>query len=262
MGVVNTTPDSFSDGGRYAAADAAIAHGLALMGAGADILDVGGEATNPRAVPVDAATELARVLAVIAALVAAGARVSIDTTKAAVARAAIAAGASIVNDISGGLFDADMAAVLAASDAAYIAGHVRGRTLADVFGAEGAPPTWQEVASELAARVAALPPAVRARTWVDPGIGFGKGSDPAGNLSLIAHAGDLARITGRPVAIGASRKRFLCVLLEAAAIRPTEAALDDATVGASLAAVHAGATMLRVHDVARMRAALVSFTNG
>src|SRR5438270_10769017 len=105
MGVVNVTPDSFSDGGRYLDTDTAVAHGLQLLRDGADILDVGGEATNPRATPISAADELARVLPVVERLVAAGARVSIDTTKAEVARAAVAAGATIVNDVSGGLFD-------------------------------------------------------------------------------------------------------------------------------------------------------------
>src|SRR5512146_223475 len=124
MGVVNVTPDSFSDGGRYASADAAVAHGLALLADGADVLDVGGEATNPRAAPITAAEELARVAPVIERLVAAGATVSIDTTKAEVARSAVAAGARYINDISGGLFDPNMAAAVDACDAAYICGHL------------------------------------------------------------------------------------------------------------------------------------------
>src|SRR5215203_2907395 len=116
MGVVNVTPDSFSDGGKYLGADAAVAHGLQLLRDGADILDVGGEATNPKAQPIDAAEECRRVLPVIERLVKAGARVSVDTTKAVVARAAVQAGAKLVNDVSGGLFDADMPHTIAALD--------------------------------------------------------------------------------------------------------------------------------------------------
>ena len=248
MGVVNVTPDSFSDG----ALDprAAIAHGLQLLRDGADLLDVGGEATNPRARPIDAEEETRRVMPVIEALVAAGARVSIDTTKAAVARAAVGAGARIINDVAGGLFDPAMAAAVHDLDVIYIAGHLRGHTLAEVFAAERAP-TWREVAAELADRIAHLP---AARCWVDPGLGFGKGADPEGNLALIRHAGELASAVGCPVVIGASRKRFLRKLVGEAGD------LDAATVGASLAAARAGAQVLRVHNVALLRAALAVYT--
>lgn len=256
MGVVNATPDSFSDGGRYAAVEAAVAQGLQLVADGADVVDVGGEATNPQAAAVDAATELARVLPVIERLAAAGVRVSVDTTKAVVARAAVAAGATIVNDVSGGRFDPDMAAVLADTGAEYIAGHLRGRSLAEVFRGE-APASWREVADELVGQLAALTPATRARTWVDPGLGFGKGADPAGNLALIRHVGELARATGCPVVIGASRKRFLARTVGGA---PSELALDAASVGAALAAVRCGARMLRAHNVALLRAALAVYT--
>ena len=252
MGVVNVTPDSFSDGGRYLDAEAAVAHGLELMRAGADILDVGGEATNPRAQPISADDELARVLPVIERLVAAGARVSIDTTKAEVARAAVAAGASIVNDVSGGLFDPAIGD--AVGEATYIAGHLRGTTLAEVFAAETAP-TWTEVCAELGQRLAQLPPAVAARAWVDPGIGFGKGADPEGNLSLLRHSGDLARTLGRPVCVGPSRKRFLRRLLG----EPTEAQLDAASVAACIAAVRAGAGIVRAHNVALLTAGLTAY---
>lgn len=265
MGVVNVTPDSFSDGGQFLDPSAAIEHGLALAADGADLLDVGGEATNPRAAPIDAAEELRRVLPVIEGLRArlgsaggggAPVAISIDTVKAEVARAALAAGASIVNDVSGGLFDADMAAALAGTDATYIAGHLRGASIADVFGREEAV-TTADVAAELHARLAALPPEVRARAWVDPGLGFGKGSDPEGNLALIRRAGELRLAVRRPVVVGPSRKRFLRRLVGGA---PDLAALDAATVAACLGAVRSGAQVLRVHNVALLRAALAVYT--
>jgi dihydropteroate synthase len=273
MGVVNVTPDSFSDGGRFADPDVAVAHGLRLVADGADVIDVGGEATNPRAAPVPVDVELGRILPVVERLVSAGAVVSIDTTKSTVARAAVAAGARYVNDISGGLFDPEMPSVLADLDATYIVGHVRGRSIEEVFAVER-PASWREVADELGARLTALPHTARARAWVDPGIGFGKGSDPEANLSLIRHAGDLGRALGCPVVVGPSRKRFLRRLVGDVVDRHPPragsspdgsdplglAALDAATVGACLAAAHAGAKMLRVHNVALLRAALTVYT--
>jgi dihydropteroate synthase len=253
MGVLNVTPDSFSDGGRYASAGAAIAHGLQLARDGADIVDVGGEATGPRATPISADDELARVLPVIERLVGEGVTVSIDTTKAAVARAAAAAGAGYVNDVSGGLFDPDIGA--AVGDAIYICGHLRGRNLRDVFGDESRPTSWTEVAEELAARLAALPASVAARAWVDPGLGFGKGGDPATNRALIAHAGELAHRLDRPVLVGPSRKRFLRAELGP---NPSELDLDRASVGAALAAIGAGAHAVRIHNVALMVRALTA----
>ncbi|HEX4417664.1 MAG TPA: dihydropteroate synthase [Kofleriaceae bacterium] len=259
MGVLNVTPDSFSDGGQYLDVDAAVAHGLALIADGADILDVGGEATNPRAQPVTAAEELRRVLPVVERLAAAGAWISIDTTKAAVARAAVAAGARIINDISGGLFDPAMADAI--GDATYIAGHVRGTSIAEVFAHEAAHQAsggpgldWHTVADELADRLAALPAAARAGAWIDPGLGFGKGADPATNLSLLRHSGDLGARVGRPIVIGASRKRFV---RRAFGVRDDDlAALDAASVAASLEAIRGGANVVRVHNVALLRAAL------
>ncbi|MBA3462738.1 MAG: dihydropteroate synthase [Deltaproteobacteria bacterium] len=263
MGVVNVTPDSFSDGGEFQDAGAAIAHGTALIAQGADIIDVGGEATNPRAEPVPVEVELGRILPVIRGLVAAGARVSVDTTKAAVAREAVAAGATIVNDVSGGLFDPGMSAAMSAivqanASVTYIAGHLRGRTLAEVFESEGTI-GWRRVAAELADRVASFSDAVRERIWVDPGIGFGKGSDPDGNLSLIRHAGDISTELGRAIVIGASRKRFLRKLLPEGQ-QGDPIALDVASVAAGLGAVRAGAFVVRTHNVALLRAALAVYT--
>jgi dihydropteroate synthase len=259
MGVVNVTPDSFSDGGRYLEVGAAVAHGLGLLRDGADILDVGGEATNPRAKPVTADEELQRVLPVVKRLVTAGATVSIDTTKAGVARAAVAAGAQIINDVSGGLFDPEMREAI--GDATYIAGHLRGRTLAEVFGSERVDMRsldWRAVADELADRLALLPASARARAWVDPGLGFGKGADPEANLLLLRHSGDIGSRLGRPIVIGASRKRFV---RRAFGVHDDDiAALDAASVAASLDAINAGANVVRVHNVALLRAALALYT--
>ena len=255
MGVVNVTPDSFSDGGSYLAPDAAIAHGLQLVRDGADILDIGGEATNPRATPVTADEELRRVLPVIERL-AGAAPLSIDTTKASVARAAASAGASIVNDVSGGLFDRAMAETVGELDVTYIAGHLRGRSLADVFAAEGSV-SWQTVAAELADRIATLP---RGRVWVDPGIGFGKGGDPEGNVALLRHAGDIGATLRRPVVVGPSRKRFLRRLLGAARPGwPGLDVLDAASALASIAGLRAGAHVVRVHNVALLRTAWTAY---
>jgi dihydropteroate synthase len=259
MGVVNVTPDSFSDGGRYLEGDAAVAHGLQLLREGADILDVGGEATNPRAQPVTAAEELRRVLPVVERLAAAGATVSIDTTKAIVARAAVAAGARIINDVSGGLFDPDMRDAI--GDAIYIAGHLRGHSLAEVFAAEtptASPIDWQTVADELADRLAVLPEGARERAWIDPGLGFGKGADPEANLALLRHSGDLGARLGRPIVVGPSRKRFV---RRAFSVHDDDmAGLDAASVAASLDAIRAGANVVRVHNVALLRAALALYT--
>jgi dihydropteroate synthase len=258
MGVVNVTPDSFSDGGRYADPDAAVAHGLQLLREGADLLDVGGEATGPRAAPIDVAEELRRVLPVVERLAAAGAAVSIDTTQAAVAAAATARGARVVNDISGGLFDPAMGEAVAAAGATYICGHLRGRSLAEVFAREGSV-TWTDVAQDLAERLAALPPEVASRAWLDPGVGFGKGGDPAANTALLRHAGDLGRaLGGRTVVVGPSRKRFLRAWLGDPA--PSERRLDEATALACVTAAQAGARVLRVHNVALLNTALTVYT--
>ncbi len=210
MGVVNVTPDSFSDGGRYLDPSAAIEHGLALAADGADLLDVGGEATNPRAAPIDAREELRRVLPVIEALVAAGATVSIDTTKAEVARAAVAAGATIVNDVSGGLFDPAMAEALADLDATTSPATCAARRSPRC--SRRSRPARRRAGprsrSSSGQRLAALPPAVRARAWVDPGVGFGKGRIRRPTWAC-RRAGELRLAVRRPVVVGLSRKRFL-----------------------------------------------------
>jgi dihydropteroate synthase len=208
---------------------------------------------------VTAGEELTRALPVVERLAAAGATVSIDTTKASVARAAVAAGARIINDVSGGLFDPAMRDAI--GDATYIAGHLRGSSLAEVFDPERRgvlPLDWTTVADELAERLAALPPAARDRAWVDPGLGFGKGADPAVNLLLLRHSGDIGARLGRPIVVGASRKRFV---RRAFGVHDDDTtALDAASVAASLDAIRAGANVVRVHNVALLRAGLALYT--
>lgn len=252
-GVVNVTPDSFSDGGANARLEDAVAHGRALAAAGADLVDVGGESTRPGAVPVAESVEIARVVPVIQALARElSVPVSVDTTKAAVARAAVDAGAEVINDISGGLFEPAIVEVAHETGAAYVCGHVRGRDLAAVHAAmdQTADQTAQQVAQDLAERVAALPRGLRQRTIVDPGLGFGKGLEQ--NLALLRHAGELSSRSGCPVMVGPSRKRFIAELTGSQDMEIR----DRATVGACLAAVAAGAHLVRTHDVARLAPAL------
>jgi dihydropteroate synthase len=252
MGVVNVTPDSFSDGGRYLDPKAAIAHGLELVDAGADVLDVGGESTRPGAEPVDAAEELRRVVPVVAGLVAAtDTPVSIDTTKSPVAAAAIDAGAVIVNDVSAGRVDPTILEVAAAGGVGYIAMHMLGepRTMQDE-------PQYDDVVSEVgdflverleAARAAGLPDAALA---VDPGIGFGKTVDH--NLALLARLDELAERCAVPVVVGTSRKRFLGSILRGAAGEegePTADHRDDGTLATVVWCLDHGAQIVRVHDV-------------
>lgn len=257
-GVLNVTPDSFSDGGLYASVDAAVARAHALAAAGADVIDIGGESTRPGARPVDEATEIERVVPVIRRL-SRELRVplSIDTTKAAVARAALEAGAEIVNDISGGLFDPGMIAAVHDAGAAYVCGHVRGAELGAVHAAETDPPDCDEVILELGARVAALPVALRHRTVVDPCLGFGKGT--AQNLELVHRAGELARSVGCPVMIGPSRKRFVRAVVESFHGGASQGAVDSGTVGACLAAVAAGAHVIRAHNIELLKPALMVY---
>ncbi|MDQ1394851.1 MAG: dihydropteroate synthase [Acidimicrobiaceae bacterium] len=236
MGVVNVTPDSFSDGGRWFDPTAAVEHGLELVAEGADIIDVGGESTRPGAPPVDQAEELRRVIPVIEQL-APRVRVSVDTRKAAVAEAAVAAGATIVNDVS-----ASLGHVAAGTGSGWIAMHMRGepRTMQD-------DPVYEDVVAEVCAFLVERAEEGRAagasEVWIDPGIGFGKTA--AHNWSLIRHVRTFAA-TGFPVVIGASRKGFLgAVSGGAAADDRLEASLAVATW-----AMAEGAAIVRVHDVA------------
>ncbi|WP_081861699.1 dihydropteroate synthase [Cellulomonas sp. HZM] len=248
MGVVNVTPDSFSDGGRWYTPGAAVAHGLTLLDEGADLLDVGGESTRPGARRVPVADELARVLPVVEALVGRGAKVSVDTTRARVAQAAVDRGAVLVNDVSGGLADAEMADVVARTGVAYVAMHWRGH--ADVMDdLADYDDVVTDVRRELAARVAVLRAAgVRDdQVVLDPGLGFAKPG--ASNWPLLARLPELVA-DGFPVLVGASRKRFLGHLLEGpdGTVAPP-LARDHATAAVSALAAQAGAWCLRVHDV-------------
>jgi dihydropteroate synthase len=254
VAVVNVTPDSFSDGGRWKDVAGAVAFALRCVESGAELLDVGGESTRPvGGGTVPAEEEIRRVVPVVEALAReTDVPISVDTCKAAVAAAALDAGARVVNDISGGLFDPALVEVTAARGAALVLGHVRGRTLAEVHAGEATPPTPAEVQAELKERLAALPAGLAGRTVVDPGLGFGKKGRE--NLALLAGAGALGEALGRPVMVGPSRKRFLGELTGRAVDDR-----DDATVGACLAAAAAGAHFLRVHDVKKVRDALVVF---
>lgn len=257
MGVVNVTPNSFSESTRHGDPAEAVDFALRLASEGADVIDVGGEATNPRAEPVPAREELRRILPVVEPLVAAGLAVSVDTSKAEVARIAVSAGARYINDVSGGLFDPDMSGFI--GDAIYICGHLRGRCIQEVFRDEGQRVPWTAVAQELSSRLDNLPVGARARAWVDPGLGFGKGTDPDTNLDLVRHAGDLRRAVNCPVVVGPSRKRFIRALI--GKVDPSELELDQASVQVSLEAVRAGAEMIRIHNVALLRAALSAYNH-
>jgi dihydropteroate synthase len=254
MGVLNVTPDSFSDGGLYATVDTAVARGLDLMAAGADLVDVGGESSRPGAEPVPVDVELQRVIPVVEALATAarrggrGVRVSVDTVKPEVATAALAAGASLLNDISASLYE-----VAAAAGAGWVAMHMRGqpRTM------QGDPQygdVVDDVRSFLLERADRAHQAGVGEVWIDPGIGFGKTT--AHNLSLLRHLGDLVEAgTGAGCAgvlVGTSRKRFLGVLA-AAPGSEDPAPLGDRAEGSlatEAAALVAGVGMVRVHDVA------------
>lgn len=256
VGVLNVTPDSFSDGGQYATIKTAVTRGIELAAAGADMIDIGGESTRPGAAPVDVAVEIERVVPVIAEL----ARripvpLSVDTTKAEVARAALEAGAEVVNDVSGGAFEPAIIDVAASLGAAYVCGHVRGTNLAAVHAAQAEPPDPEQVSFELAARIARLPLRLRHRTIVDPGLGFGKLAPQ--NLALIRWAGELSRGTGCPVMVGPSRKRFIRALTGAEA--GDLDTLDRGSLGACLAAVACGAHLVRVHNVELVKPALVVY---
>lgn len=251
MGVVNVTPDSFSDGGQWLDVDDAVRHGFALVDAGADIVDVGGESTRPGAQRVDAATELARVEPVVRALAERGVVVSVDTMRAEVAERAVAAGARIINDVSGGLADPDILEVAARTGVPYVVMHWRGHS-ASMLGDDATryDDLVPDVVTELGRSVdLALAKGVRPeQIVVDPGIGFSKRG--AQNWSVLAHLGAFASL-GYPLLVAASRKRFLGELLadEDGAPRPPRER-DDATVAITALAAAAGAWCVRVHDVA------------
>lgn len=248
IGVLNVTPDSFSDGGRFTSLDDAVAHGCRLADDGADLVDVGGESTRPGADRVEAAEEERRVIPVIEALVANGVRVSIDTYRAVVAERALAAGASVVNDVSGGLGDPDMAAVVRAAGCPWILMHWRGhsRRMQDLAHYVD---VVDDVRRELAERVEAVNQAGISsdRIVIDPGLGFAKTAEH--NWALLAHL-DLLVGLGLPVLIGASRKSFLGRVLAdpAGTPRPVDER-EAATVALTAYAAAQGAWGVRVHDV-------------
>ena len=248
MAVLNTTPDSFSDGGVHSSLDAAVSHGQLCIHDGAGILDVGGESTRPGAARVDIAEQIARTQPVIAALATLG-PVSIDTTRAEVARAALAAGACIVNDVSAALDDPEIVDVACAAGAAIILMHRLASPDSDRWSTEyDARRTYTDVVHDvrdwLGARVAAVLKAgmPRDRIAVDPGLGFGK--DVQQNLALIARLQEFAEL-GVPVLVGASRTSFLGAITA----EPDPAQRDAASVGAALVAASNGAAILRVHAV-------------
>jgi dihydropteroate synthase len=255
MGIVNVTPDSFSDGGRYADAEAAVAHGLLLRARGADILDVGGESTRPGAERVDPRVEQDRVLPVVRALAEAGAVVSIDTMNASTAVAAVEAGARIVNDVSGGLADPDLLAAVAPTDADVALGHWRGHS-ADMYARAQYENVVDEVVRELRGRVEAAASAgiAPSRVILDPGVGFGKKG--AQNWAVLHDLGRLVGL-GPRLLVGTSRKRFLAEALENDPADVDEARRDLATAVTSALAAEAGVWAVRVHDVAATRDALV-----
>ncbi|HEU4905029.1 MAG TPA: dihydropteroate synthase [Solirubrobacterales bacterium] len=244
MGVVNVTPDSFSDGGKFLDPEAAVAHGRELVQQGAAILDVGGESTRPGAVEVDAGEERARAEPVVTGL-AGVATVSIDTSKAAVAEAALDAGASIVNDVTALRGDAEMAGLCAERGAGVVLMHMQGdpRTMQ-------AEPQYGDVVEDVKAflagrvEVAVAAGVAEERIWVDPGIGFGKTLEH--NLELLRRLGELREL-GRPLVVGTSRKSFIAKVDET----PVEQRLGG-TIASSVLAAAEGADVLRVHDVAEM----------
>jgi dihydropteroate synthase len=253
MGIVNVTPDSFSDGGLFLDADAAVEHGRRLAAEGAAILDVGGESTRPGADPVPEDEERRRVIPVVERLAADGGdvRLSIDTTKAPVARAAIDAGASIVNDVSAFRFDAELAAVVAEAGSDCCLMHMLGepRTMQ-------VDPRYDDVVSDVKAFLeerlafAVAEGVEEERVWLDPGIGFGKTVEH--NLELLRRLDEIVAI-GRPVVVGTSRKSFLGKL----AGGRDEGERVPGTIATNVLALERGATVFRVHDVAQNADALI-----
>jgi dihydropteroate synthase len=253
MGIVNVTPDSFSDGGRYREADAAVQHALSLVADGADLIDIGGESTRPYSEVLSAQEELDRVMPVVEALVGkTQAAISIDTNKAAVARAAIEAGAEIINDVTALTGDSEMIEVAIATSAGVCVMHMQGtpQTMQD-------DPRYVDVVAEVHSylkerRDALLAAGIeRTRICLDPGIGFGKTHEH--NIVLMAHCRELHAL-GCPVLVGHSRKGFLGKLMG-----DKEADRDQATVGAALALALQGVQIVRAHNVRAVREALLGF---
>ena len=250
MGVVNVTPDSFSDGGLFLDPDAAVAHGRRLVEEGADILDLGGESTRPGAAAVPEDEELRRVIPVLERLAGVPARLSIDTTKLGVARAGLAAGATFVNDVSAFRFEPELAGLVAGSGADCVLMHMLGepRTMQD-------DPSYDDVVSgvksflEERLRFAVAEGVPEERVWLDPGIGFGKTTEH--NLELLRRLDELVAI-GCPLVVGTSRKGFLGRLTG----RPESERLPG-TIATNVLALERGAAVFRVHDVAQVRDALV-----
>lgn len=248
MGVVNVTPDSFSDGGRWFDTTAAVKRGLHLVTEGADLVDVGGESTRPGASRVDEAEELKRVIPVVHGLASEGVTVSVDTMRASVAERSLAAGAALVNDVSGGLADPAMIPAVAAAGAPFVVMHWRGFLEGgNVKGRYG--DVVSEVVDELHARVEAVLAGGIApdRIVVDPGLGFSKDSEH--DLALLARL-DRLRTLGHPILVAASRKRFLGrVLAGPEGAPPPARERDAATAAVSALAAHQGAWAVRVHEV-------------
>ncbi len=257
MGIVNTTPDSFSDGGRYLNPERAISHALELVADGAGVIDIGGESTRPGAERVPVEEETRRVLPVVTALAERGVVVSIDTMNAETAVAAVEAGARIVNDVSGGLADPGMLAAVAATSADFVLGHWRGPS-SDMYARAAYADVARDVTVELAERLgeaerAGMDPS---RVVLDPGIGFGKTAEQ--NWAMLAGLEHLVAL-GPRVLVGTSRKRFLTAALadaSASAEDPSVGRRDAATAVTSVLAERAGAWGVRVHDVAATRDAL------
>jgi dihydropteroate synthase len=253
MGVVNVTPDSFSDGGSWLDPAAAVARGRELAGAGADIIDVGGESTRPGSHRITAAEELRRVIPVVTELAGAGLAVSVDTMRAVVAEQAVQAGARMVNDVSGGLADPEMVAVVAGAGVPYVVMHWRGHS-ADMYGKAVYGDVVADVHAELSRRVQdvmarGVDPA---QIIVDPGLGFAK--LPEHNWALLAHLAKISCLSAPgspfPLLVAASRKRFIGRLLAGPEGEPRSfTGSDDATVAVTALAAAAGAWCVRVHEV-------------
>lgn len=248
MGVVNVTPDSFSDGGRWFDTTTAVKHGLDLVAEGADLVDVGGESTRPGATRVDEDEELRRVVPVVRGLAAEGVTVSVDTMRASVAEQAVAAGAVLVNDVSGGLADPDMVPAVAAARVPFVVMHWRGFSQ-DMNSRSVYTDVVAEVVAELRARMDAVIAGGIGPEYlvVDPGLGFAK--QAGHDLALLAHLPELHSL-GRPLLVAASRKRFLGHVLAGGEGSPPPAReRDAATAAVSAIAAHQGAWAVRVHEV-------------